>query len=199
MTPVSEPRTAEHSIDRANCSTRWGGSPLARSVHGWGVLRCLVCLMFASCIIPPSLSVDTTDAGANSAPAILSVRADNIVELPDYQRVIFEKGVGSLNLSVQDTDVDDTLFCKLFVEYRPEDPTPPRANFEAAGSSVVRSCTLSLLGLCQSADIGVERLMSVVVFDRQVLEGEAPLYQAMLSGGLKATRTYFLTCVEAQP
>jgi hypothetical protein len=36
------------------------------------------------------------------------------------------------------------------------------------------------------------------VFDRDIVPGESPLYQAMSLGGLKATRTYFLTCVEQQ-
>lgn len=171
---------------------------MARPLHGGGVpVGLLVALMLVGCVIPPSLSVDTTDAGANSAPAIISVRA--VAELPEYARVTFEKGVDeTLNLTVHDTDLDDELFCKVFVEYRPDDPTPPRATSETAGSTVTRSCTLSIAGLCQSADIGVERLMQVYVFDRQIIEGETPLFQAMSSGGLSASRTYFLRCVEPQ-
>jgi hypothetical protein len=156
--------------------------------------------MVSSCVIPPSLSVDTADAAVNAAPTILSVRADNLVELPDYSSVIFEKGVGQLNMTVQDTDVGDKLECAVFVEYRPDDPTPPRSTIDSAGNSVTRTCTLPLGGLCQNADIGASepRLMSVVVFDRDIVPGESPLYQAMSLGGLKATRTYFLTCVEQQ-
>jgi hypothetical protein len=156
--------------------------------------------MFASCIIPPSLSVDTTDAGANSAPAIISVRADG-VELPEFKTVIFERGLGTLNLTVHDTDLDDKLYCKVFVDYNNPDQTPPRANSETAGRTVQRTCTLALAGLCQTADIGATRLMQVLVFDRQVLDtGELPLYQAMpaTSGGLTTSRAYFLSCVEPQ-
>ena len=185
----------------ANCATGQVRSRVARALHGGGVVRGLViALMVSSCVIPPSLSVDTTDAGANAAPTILSVRADNLVELPDYSSVIFEKNVGELNMTVQDTDVNDKLTCAAFVEYRPDDPTPPRSTIDSAGNSVTRTCRLSLAGLCQNADIGASepRLMSVVVFDRPVIPGESPLYQAMSLGGLKATRTYFLTCVEQQ-
>lgn len=154
--------------------------------------------MFAGCIIPPSLSVDTTDAGANSAPAIISVRADG-VELPEFSTVIFERGLGTLNLTLHDTDLDDKLFCRVFVDYNNPDQTPPRANSETAGQTVQRTCTLALAGLCQSADIGKTRLMQVLVFDRTVLDnGELPLYQAMASGGLTTSRTYFLNCVGTQ-
>jgi hypothetical protein len=157
--------------------------------------------MFTGCIIPPSLS--STDAGAkgaNSAPAIISVRADG-VELPEYSTVTFERGLGTLNLTVHDTDLDDELFCKIFVNYNNPDQTPPRANSETAGGAVERSCTLVLAGLCQSDDIGASPppLMQVLVFDRKPLDNdERPLYQAMIPEGLSTSRTYFLRCVEPQ-
>ena len=63
--------------------------------------------MFSGCVIPPSLSVDTTDAGANSAPAIISVRADS-VELPEFSVVNFERG--SYDVTAEDrADVTTTL------------------------------------------------------------------------------------------
>jgi hypothetical protein len=170
---------------------------VARQLHPGGVVRVLaIAMMFAGCVIPPSLSVDTTDAGANSAPAIVSVRADNIVDLPEYAAVTFEQGAGTLNLVVHDTDLDDTLYCKVFVEYKVEDPTPPRANSQTAGRAVQRSCTLDLAGLCQNADIGQQRLMQVLVFDRQVLDTGSPAFQAMPPGGLTTGRTFFLRCQE---
>jgi hypothetical protein len=155
--------------------------------------------MMSACVIPPQLSVDTTDAGFNSAPAIVSVRADG-VELPEFSMVTFERGLGTLNLTVHDTDLDDKLYCKVFVDYNNPDQTPPRANSETAGRTVQRSCTLALAGLCQSDDIGVQRLMQVLVFDRNPddIEGVLPLYQAMPAGGLSTGRTFFLRCVEPQ-
>jgi hypothetical protein len=160
----------------------------------------LVTLMFAGCVIPPSLSVDTSDAAVNSAPAIVSVRADN-TELADYADVVFERSVDvQLVITVHDTDVDDRIFCKVFVDYKPDDPKPARASSESASTTVERTCTMSLAGLCQAADVGASKppLMQVMVFDRPIVEGEQPLYQAMAPGGLSAARTYFLTCVEPQ-
>lgn len=200
MTSVSEPTHPTDPAAHANCASEQGGSTLARRVQGAGVARAVLGLLMTlpGCVIPPSLSVDTTDAGANSAPAVVSVRADG-VELPEYSMVTFERGLGTLNLTVHDTDLDDKLYCKVFVDYNNPDQTPPRANSETAGSTVQRSCTLALAGLCQSDDIGVQRLMQVLVFDRKPLEtGELPLYQAMPAGGLSTGRTYFLRCVEPQ-
>jgi hypothetical protein len=157
-------------------------------------------MMFAGCVIPPSLSVDTTDAGLNSPPSIISVRADG-VELPEYSQVNFEKGTGTLNLTVYDTDLGDTLYPKIFVDYTFKDPTPPRSTCtQAAGHTVIRSSTCDLAGLCQDADIGktTPLKMQVLVFDRQVLDVGSPVYQAMPPGGLSTSRTFDLFCQAAQ-
>jgi hypothetical protein len=200
MTQMSDPHTDVLTAAQANCATSWVRSRprgLAWALHGAGVAKGLVCLlMFASCVIPPSLSVDTTDAGANAAPSITSVRADG-VELPEYAKVNFERGAGTLNLVLYDTDLDDVLFAKAFVDYKSTDPTPARSNCQTAGATVQRSCTLDLAGLCQAADVGNDDLiMQLLVFDRQVLDTGAPLYQAMPPGGLSTSRTYFLVCQE---
>ena len=155
-------------------------------------------MLFSGCVIPPSLSVDTTDAGLNSPPSIVSVRADG-VELPEYSTVNFEKGSGTLNLSVYDTDLDDTLYPKIFVDYTFDGPKPARSSCSPAASrSVTRSSTCDLAGLCQDADIGQPRTMQVLVFDRQVLDVGTPTFQAMPPGGLSTSRTFTLICQAAQ-
>ncbi len=133
------------------------------------------------------------DAGANAAPAITSVRADR-VELPEFAAVTVEHGVGTFELVLYDTDLDDTLFAKAFVDYAPTAPTPARSSCQTARSTVERSCTLDLAGLCQAGDVGSQRLMQLLVFDRQVLDTGEPLYQAMPPGGLTTSRTYALFC-----
>lgn len=154
-------------------------------------------MLFAGCVVPPSLSVDTTDAGLNSAPSIVSVRADNI-EFPEYSEVTFEKGSGRIDLTVWDTDLDDTLYPKIFVDYTFKNPTPPRATCsQAAGNTVARSSSCDLIGLCQDGDVGQVRTMQILVFDRQVLDVGAPAFQAMPPGGLTTSRTFTLRCQSA--
>lgn len=200
MTQMSEPRSHESRPKCANPAMRRVRSAMARALHDACVLRALaVTTMFAGCVIPPSLSVDTTDAGANSAPAIVSVVADN-VELPELETVNFEQGMGTIIATFHDTDLDDTLYGKIFVDYKSNDPTPARSSCVSAGTTVERTCTLPLTGLCQNVDIGETRTMQIVVFDRQVLEtGVQPLYQAMPPGGLSTSRVYFLRCQERAP
>ena len=155
-------------------------------------------MLFTGCVIPPSLSVDTTDAGLNAAPTIITVKADDVV-LPEFNKVNFEKGTGTLNLTVYDTDIGDTLFPEIFVDYTLKNPTAPRSICSAAsGETVVRSSTCDLRGLCLDQDINEERMMQVLVFDRKPLDVGEPFYQAMPPGGLSTSRTFTLLCQPAQ-
>ena len=156
--------------------------------------------MLAGCVIPPSLSVDKTDAGLNSPPSIISVRADG-VELPEFSQVTFEQGFGSINLVVYDTDLDDTLYPKIFVNYEFDDPKPARSPCTpASGRTVQRSSTCDAGTLCQISDVGNQTplTMQVLVFDRAIIDGQDPKFQAMPPGGLSTSRTFFLKCLARQ-
>ena len=195
MTRMSDHSGRQSIVSQPNCATRWARSRVARPLHGSLAIRSLVlAMMFAGCVIPPSLSVDTTDAGLNSAPTIISVRAEG-VELPEWKQINFAQGEGTLNLIVYDTDLDDTLYPKIFVDYNIPDQTAPRSTCTpAAGGRVSRSSTCSLIGLCLTADLNQERTMQVIVFDREIIEGQLPAYQAMPPGGLSTSRTFKLVC-----
>ena len=154
-------------------------------------------LALASCVIPPSLSV-SEDAGVNSPPAILSVSSDQVV-LPEPGPVAFEIG-GNTDLSVSliDTDADDTLYVRIFVDYNSPDRLDARSKCTAGSGAARRTATCNLRSLCASTDLDTQRNMTVVVFDRlpdDSGKGDPP-FQAMDvgSGGLSTSRFYFLKC-----
>ena len=152
-------------------------------------------MMLVGCIIPPSLSVDVQDAGIDSPPAITSVRSDN-QELPEPGPVLFQLGANStLNLTLIDTDLQDTLYVRVFVDYTVSAPTPARSTCVAGTSTTAeRTATCPLQGLCQPGDVGQTRLMRIVVFDREVLDSGTPVFMAMPPGGESTGRTYQLKC-----
>jgi hypothetical protein len=201
MTQMSEPRTAVEPAAHANRATAWGQSRLARALHAARLIRASALFaMLAGCVIPPSLSVDKTDAGLNSPPSVISVRADG-VELPEFSQVTFEQGFGSINLVVYDTDLDDTLYPKIFVNYEFDDPKPARSECtSASGRSVTRSSTCDAGTLCQISDVGNQTplTMQVLVFDRAIIDGQDPKFQALPPGGLSTSRTFFLKCLARQ-
>jgi hypothetical protein len=173
---------------------------MARVVHetGWPVPVLPALLFLASCVLPPSLSTETQDGGVNSPPAITAVRtdADNLFEPGP---VSLTRNSGTINFELLDTDVADTLVVRVFIDYTIEDPTPARAQCTAAPTGTAkRSVTCSASAICQMADDGQTRNMSVVVFDRTPLEAGEPEFQAMPATGLSTSRFFFASCAGPQ-
>lgn len=147
-------------------------------------------------MIPPSLSVESQDAGVNSPPAILALRSEQ-EELPEPGPVVAVRGTGSLNATLLDTDLEDTLYVRVFVDYSITDPTAPRATCTAPPTTPPapqRSVTCDLRALCTQDDVGSTRFMNVAVFDRELLEAGTPPFQAMPPGGLTTSKSYLLQC-----
>ena len=203
MTQMSEPHAAANLEFARNRARTQGHSPLAHGVHDVRArvvrLLLLASVVLGGCVIPPSLSVGDQDAGVNSPPAILAVRSDQ-QELPPGETVTFEQGItaGSINATLIDTDVSDTLYVRAFVDYSVGDPKPARVTCTAPPpmpAAPQRSVMCDVTALCQTADIGQTRNMTIVVFDREPLESGTPAFQAMPPGGLKTSVFYFLKCI----
>lgn len=191
MTRMSDLHTAGDATTR--------GYTVARPLHACVpvVLRLVPFVMLAGCIFPPNLGVEQQDAGVNSPPAITSVRSDQ-TELPEPGPVDIAVGqMSPLNLTLLDTDVNDKLYVRVFVDYSKTNETSPRSTCPAATSGqATRTATCPMQGICLTSDIGKPHLMQVIVFDREPLEtGEAPLFQAMPMGGLSTDRAYQLNCL----
>ncbi len=201
---MSDTHRPKHPLIEGNPLGSRVRSRVARSVHDdrlravrplpvSGVTVGLLALL-GGCVIPPSLSVDNQDAGVNSPPAILSVRTDQ-EELAEPGPLAYPRGPGMLSLTLLDTDVDDRLFVRLFVDYTITDPTAPRSTCTAAATGTpTRTTTCDLGALCQTADVGQTRLLNIAVFDREVLEAGTPQFRAMDTGGQTTSRTYELQC-----
>jgi hypothetical protein len=161
------------------------------------LMSLLLLVMLVGCVIPPSLRID--DAGVNSPPAILSIKSDQL-ELAEPKPVFVERGetAGDLSVSLIDTDVGDTLYVRIFVDYNLPDRLPARVACVAApNSKALRTVTCNMAGLCAMADIGVQRNMTIVVFDRRPEDtGADP--QQMTADGLSTGRFYFLSCQPPQ-
>jgi hypothetical protein len=155
------------------------------------------------CVIPPSLSVGE-DAGVNAPPAILSVTSDQQA-LPEPGPVLFDIGptAGDLSVSLIDPDLLDTLYVRIFVDYNLPDRLDARSKCTAPPNMTpIRTATCPLNALCLMSDLGVQRNMTIMVFDREPIDSGAgePPFQAMPpgSGGLSTSRFYFLKCQPGQ-
>jgi hypothetical protein len=153
------------------------------------------------CVIPPSLTTGE-DAGVNSPPAILSVTSDQQA-LPEPGPVLFDQQtMDTLSLSLVDTDILDTLYVGIYIDYNLPNRLAARAKCTAPPTTTaMRTATCRLNSLCVDADVGVQRDMTIVVFDRMPDDTGAgdPPFQAMPPGGLSTSRFYFLKCQPPQP
>ncbi len=185
-----------YSASSDDAATR--GYAVARPLHAIArvVLR-LAPVMFVGCIIPPSLGVEQQDAGVNSPPSILSVRSDQ-TELPEPGPIDLEVNQSSpLNLTLLDTDINDKLYVRVFLDYTADNRTSPRSTCIAATSGTAqRTASCQAAGICISSDLNKDpHVMQVMVFDREPLDGEVqPLFQAMNPPGLSTDRVYTLHC-----
>ena len=165
------------------------------------MLAMLMPALSVGCVIPPSLEADVPVPEVNSPPAILSVTSDQQA-LPEPGPVLFDQqSMDTLNISLVDTDVLDTLYVGIFVDYNLPNRLAARAKCNAAPTSTpLRTATCRLNSLCVDADVGVQRAMTIVVFDRPPDDTGAldPPFQAMGNGGLSTSRFYFLKCQPAQ-
>jgi hypothetical protein len=205
MTAMSASRRAPIAAVSANCATSHRTAAVARSLHRDHGLRALVLVVascMAGCIIPPSLSVDVQDASIDSPPSITSARSD-LQELPEPGPVSFvaapdAPGV-TINLTLLDTDIGDTLLAKIYVDYDPQQPTNARSECLPALSngSAVRTTTCSASAICLQSEISTQadHIMEIVVFDRALVPGGTPAFRAIPPDGQSTTRTYLLKCV----
>ena len=157
----------------------------------------LFSMLAAGCVIPPSLSVENQDAGVNSPPAITAVRAEDTVlaEGDPTKPALFVRGEGTLSIALLDTDLADTLYVRVFVDYTSTTPEGPRSQCTAAPTETTRrTVTCDVSAVCFQRDAGKTVNMTVMVFDRQPLESGDPPHQAMPEGGLSASKFFFLNC-----
>lgn len=195
MTQMSDPHAADRARYVRNALDLKRSFSLARSLHDIVALSAILATSATGCIIPPSLSVDVQDAAVNSPPAITAVRSDN-EEVAEPGPLVFARNTTSnLDIALLDTDVDDVLYVRVFVDYTDVAPTAPRSLCSAPVSkNPERTATCPLNALCLPADIGQTRLMRIVVFDRPVLDVGMPAFMAMPPGGRLTSRTYQLKC-----
>lgn len=191
--------------DRArNLSDSQGDPSVARTVHGSRLVASV--LLAAStvpgCVVPPPLEIEDQDAEANTPPIITEVRDATQTPLVHGQVVTVDRATPStIELTLFDRNVDQTLFVQVFVDYDTTSGTsPPRAQCPGpagvpppATPSDTRTVTCPTAGLCDSAD-PTPRKLELEVYDAEPV-GQAPYRTA--PGGFKSTWTFQLVCIES--
>jgi len=195
MTQMSDPGRVTTRNFAPNCAKRLGRSRLVHGVHRSApVLYVVAFLMLGACVIPPSLSVEGDGGVGDSPPAIIAVSSDQQQLSPNGSVTFTVAQVSTAIVTMVDTDLDDTLTVRWFVDYV-TNPSPQRLECLAPPSgSATRSATCDLSTLCENKDVGAERDLSILVFDRPLLVPGSPPFQQMQAGGLSTSVFFHLEC-----
>ncbi len=180
------------------CVSGWAAVPAVPAVVAVGSA-----VGSASCVIPPPLEIGERDAGTNFTPRILSAGP-----APDFSfpgPITLDRGdERRLTVSLEDPDLDDTLFVRLYVDYEFEGgaPTPSLGTCSAPPSGELgRIADCSTATLCTTIDNGdTERhLLEIVVADREFLQEGDPLFRPLPAGARSTVRSWLMTCRDATP
>ncbi len=180
---------------RGNPLKSSGRSPMARFMLLTGAL--VIFPAAIACAVPPGLQLDQPDAKENSAPIITAaaVGAEALTEPGPITEI--ERGRGNMAVTVRDTDVEDTLYIRMFVDYGLPDPTAPRGFCKTTpGITTSRTISCDISGICTNDDIDVTRLLWIEVFDREPLDSGTPRFRVMPEGGYSSKWAFSLQCQE---
>jgi hypothetical protein len=154
--------------------------------------------MFAGCVLPPPLTVDTSDGGVNSPPSITDVLDTSGTSRRPPDTITLPVGaIGQeLRVTVDDTNLDDDLVLQLFVDYElnGNDAAVNCSAPQTAPKTVSRVGNCTTVGLCDPGDEGTHTL-EIEAYDRAPLPN-AP-YRDVSDGGYFSTWTFHLECISA--
>jgi hypothetical protein len=159
------------------------------------VRACALCLLLPCACVLPLQFEEEHDAGLddNNPPAILLGTAD-----PSMLQVATIETADSpiFKVQVEDKDIDDTLYLRVFRDYHklPVSPavTDRSVSTPDANSRTVRTFMIDTNTWCQGASPNTQFLFEVLVSDRAFLDlSEQPLFRAVPPGA-KTARSYWV-------
>lgn len=171
---------------------------MVRRVHSCQPMDAVpvLALLFGGCIITPDLSVQTDGGINNSPPAIMAISSDDQQLGPSPGPVNFGVMAPSTALvTLLDTDLDNVLTVRWFVDYSSTNQLPARVECKAAASgNALRTASCDLHTLCVGNDVGPEHDLQIAVFDHDMRDPGTPPYQDDGPSGLSTSVFYHLNC-----
>jgi hypothetical protein len=173
--------------------------PMARCVHP---LALLLIVGSTACVVPPPLALDEPDAGLNGVPAIVSVRLADGKELIAPPGVVdLQVGADSATVTGYDSDLGDTLYVQVFVDYDPAKSTPARSHCTAPPSltkAAERTATCPMVAVCGADDTTTNpHTLEVEIYDREPQIDGTPVFRTVPPPGKSTERPYILNCLAA--
>ena len=211
MTPMSRLHPSSGHRGVPNPSNRLSSRAMARPLLPSLAILLLYGAMVggSGCVIPPDLQPAEADAGPSSPPVVVSAQPSPEFAQPGPM-VLTRPDNRVLVLTVDDNDVADSTFVRLYVDYNRSPnfvPLPPLADCQTAlTNQVERLVSCSVNALCngiEPTDTGAHVLEAMVadrpfIADSDPRAQEQPLYRA-LSDPQRAAYTFASWTMSCQP
>ena len=154
----------------------------------------IACVLFVGCVLPLPYEVNP-DGPSNSPPVI---RSSNPA-MPGP--VTFSASAPQIfSIEVEDLDVTDTLYVRVFRNYQLGAPTPPvyrsqKGNDPQTGT-VLRSLTLPTHTFCAGENTpGLTLYFQILIADRDFLDdAQSPAFLALPDDAQSTSGYWFGTC-----
>lgn len=203
MTDASRMGPSDMEPRRRKSAPFHGVGPRARNLLGLPrvgllplALVAALALGAAACVVP--LPYEEAPDGAVNYPPLIK---DSNPSMPGPVRLAIGAEPPLFTIDVEDKDLGDTLFVRVFRDYStaPEPPRNdlPRANDPNSGSSL-RTIELQTNTWCTNAVPNVNLVFDVVVADRPFLEDLSikPVYRAVPKGAESSIRSWVIECLQ---
>lgn len=146
------------------------------------------------CVVPLPYPDESTDAAVGGYPPVIRAGTPPLGEPTTISRAAEPP---TFTLDVEDRDIDDTIYLRVFRNYNPDDPTPQlRDSPYPPGGEALRTLEVSTIAWCpESAGDLDKAIFEVVVADRPFdTNPTPPLYRAVTGGGDFTIRPWIISC-----
>jgi hypothetical protein len=179
-----------------------------------GLLPVLVVLyvvplcLFAGCVYPAPLELDSPDAGPSAPPVIIASGPAPEFALPGPLFLDRSLPDQTFSLTVVDNDsIDESLFVRLFIDYGMPDQQPASSSCSLPpGEGVERVGECLLSPVCNDIEPEDEELhfLEAVIADRPFLDEtarppEQPPYRGLPADAAYSVRAWTLACTGGVP
>lgn len=146
-----------------------------------------------ACLMPLQFE-EEADAGIdrNYPPVIVS----STPAMPGFLTIETQQPDETYSLTIEDKDLADRLFVRVFRDYDPGDPSPPRLDAVVEPSGLrQRVAEFQTTAWCSQTTPGTRFVFEVLVADRDyLLPSQPPAYQAVPVGAEVSHGYWVITC-----
>jgi hypothetical protein len=149
-------------------------------------------LLVEGCVLPLQFD-EEADAGLdrNYPPNIVSSQPD----MPGFT-TIEANGIEDYRVTVEDKDLGDRLFVRVFRDYLAENPDTPKIDTLAEpGGERARQIDMQTVGWCAGSTPGQRHTFEILISDRPWLASSVPPRFKAVPEGAETTRGFWVvTC-----